>query len=69
MRDLQLLPGKCGVLTLAGCQVPTKASPSLLSAAGQGRENVTKGLWVKIRLGRDHSPVTVAGKTDMTGGN
>jgi len=33
----------CGGLTLAGGQVSTKATLSLLSSAGQGRENVMKG--------------------------
>lgn len=33
----------CGRLTLAGCQVPTEAALSLLSPAGQWRENATKG--------------------------
>ena len=59
----------CGGLTLAGCQVPTKAALSLHSSAGQGRENITKGSWVEIRTGRDHSLITVMGKTDSTWGN
>ena len=42
-------------LTLAGCQVPTKSALSLPSSAGQGRDNITKGLWVKIRTGRSLS--------------
>ena len=29
-------------------------------------ENITKGSWVKIRTGRDDSPITVMGKTDST---
>ena len=47
----------CGGLTLAGCQVPTKAILSLPAppSAGQGRQNITKGSWVKIRTRRDHS--------------
>lgn len=32
-----------GALTLAGCQVPTKAAPSLPSPAGQGTGNRMKG--------------------------
>ena len=56
----------CGGLTLARHQVPPKASPSSPSSAGQGRENLTKGLWVEIRTGRDHSTVTITGKTDLT---
>ena len=39
----------CGGLTLAGFQVPTKAALPLLSSAGQGTENITKGSWVKIK--------------------
>ena len=58
----------CGGLTLTGCQVPTKATLSLPSSAGQGRENITKGSWVEIRTGRDHSPITVTGRTDLTWG-
>jgi len=34
------------------------------SSAGQGRGNMLKGSRVKIKTGRDHSPVTVTGKTD-----
>lgn len=33
----------CGSLTLAGCQVPTKAALPLPSSAGQGKENTMKG--------------------------
>ena len=58
----------CGGLTLAGHQVPTKAALSLTSSAGQGRENITKGSWVEIRTGRDPSPITITGKTDLTWG-
>lgn len=47
----------CGV---AGCQVPTKALPSLSFSAGQKR---------KGRAGRGHSPVTVRGQRDFTWGN
>ena len=53
---------RCGGLTLAGGQVPPKAALSPPSSAGQGRGNGTKGSWVEIRAGRDHSPITV--KTD-----
>ena len=58
-----------GGLTLAGGQVPTKATLSPLSSTGQGRENRMKSSWVEIRTGRDHSPVIVTGKTDSTWGN
>jgi len=46
-----------------------QAALSLPSSAGQGRENITKGLWVKIRAGSDHSPVTVMGKPNLNWGN
>lgn len=36
---------------------------TLLSPDGKGRENKTKDLWVEISAGRDHSLVTVTGKT------
>lgn len=41
----------CLGLTLSGCQVHTKAALSLPSLSGQGKENITKGLWVEIRIG------------------
>jgi len=47
---------------LAGLQVPTEAALSLPSSAGQGREKMMKGSWVKIRTGRDHSPITIGAK-------
>lgn len=52
-----------GGLMLAGHQAPIKATPSFISSSGQGRESITKGLWGDIRVGRDHSPVTIKGKT------
>lgn len=36
-------PVTYNVLALAGCQATPKASLSLLSTAGQGRENLMKG--------------------------
>ena len=39
----------CGGLTLAGCQVPTKATLSLPLLSWTGGDNKTKGSWVKIR--------------------
>lgn len=36
---------------------------------GQGRGNTTKDLWVKIRRGREHSPVTATDKADPTWGH
>jgi len=69
-----LAVGGCGGLTLAGHQVLTKPALSTLylskpSSTGQRRENTTKGSWVKIRRGRDHSPITIMGKTHLTWGN
>lgn len=32
-----------GVLTLAGCQTPMKATLSVSSATGEGKENTVKG--------------------------
>lgn len=29
-----------------------------------GRENRAKGFWIEIKIGRDHSPVPIMGKTD-----
>ena len=54
--------------SLAG-QAPTKATLSLPSSAWQGRKNKKKSSWLKIRTGRDHSPITVTGKTDLTWGD
>lgn len=45
-----------------------KATPSLPFSAGQRRERIMKGPWVKIRQG-DHSSVPVMGTTDSTQGN
>lgn len=56
----------CGGLALDGLQVPIKSDPALPSSAGQGRENVMEGLCIEMRAGRDHSSVTVIGKTDLT---
>lgn len=57
----------CSGLNLAGCQASTKASLSLSSTAGQGRENM-KGSWAEIKTERDHSPSTVMLKTDSASG-
>jgi len=59
----------CGGLTLAGHQVPTKAAPSLPSSAGQGKENIMKGLCVKVKTEKDCWPITIMGKTDSTWGD
>lgn len=68
-KSLQVCLTECVGLTLAGSQVPTKAALSIPSSAEQVRETRTKGLWVGIRTGRDHSLVIVVGKTDSTGGD
>lgn len=47
----------------------TKATLSLPSSAGQGRENITSAWWVEMRTGENHSAVTATGKTDLTWGN
>lgn len=44
----------------------TKAVLSLPSSEGWGRENKMKGSWLGIRVGRDHSAITVTGRTDST---
>lgn len=49
--------------------VPTKVALSLPSSFGHQIENVMKGSWIEIRTCRDHSPVTVTGKTDFIWGN
>jgi len=54
----------CGGLTMAGRQVPTKA----VLSDWRGEENIMKLSWDKIRTGRDHSPITVTSKTDLTWG-
>jgi len=59
----------CSALTVAGHQVLTKPLYHSPCSAEQGRENIMKGWWVKIRTGRDHSPNTVTGKTDLTQGS
>lgn len=47
----------------------TKAAELLPFSAAQGRENITKDLWAEIGTGKDHSDVTVTGKTDLIWGN
>ena len=59
----------CSGLTLAGCQVPIKLLYHSPSSAGQREKNMTKSSWVKIRTRRDHSPITITGKTDLIWGN
>jgi len=57
-------PNTLSWISLDECQVPTKVVLSLLPSTGQGRKNMMKGLWIGIRTGRDHSQVTIMGKTD-----
>lgn len=61
-----ILEGRCSGLALAGHQAPTKVIPSLSTVTEQWRENATKHLWIEIRFGRDHSPNTIVGKTDLS---
>lgn len=56
----------CGGLTFDGCQMPTEAAPSLLSSVERGRGNITKCSWIEIRAGKDHLPISIMGKTDLT---
>lgn len=63
----------CAELTPAGPQKPTKAALMLPFSAGWGTENtvkahIKKGSWIKITIGRDHSPITVTGKPGLTWG-
>lgn len=43
---------------------PCLDSYTNLSLAGWERQNIKKGLWIMIRPGQDHTPITVIGKTD-----
>lgn len=52
----------CGGLTLAGSQLPTTASLSLPYSTGQGRQNIKKGSWVGISMGKVHSLITITSK-------
>lgn len=56
----------CGGLTLAGSQLPTKASLSLPYSTGKGRQNIKKGSWPGISMGKVHSLITITSKTDLT---
>ena len=51
----------------------TRCPPKLLyhspSSPAEGRENTTKGSWAEGGTGRDHSPVTIMGKTESSWGN
>lgn len=56
-----------GGLTLAEHQMSTKPVLLLPSLAGQRKKKTTKNLWVKVRTGKDYSPVTIMDKTDSSG--
>lgn len=56
-------------LTWARSQAPTKATLSLLSAAGQWRKNLMKGSCVEVRTCGDHSLNTITDKTGSTSRN
>lgn len=49
---------------MAGFQKPAKVILTFPFSAGQGRENIMKGLWTKRRARRDYSLITITGKTD-----
>jgi len=49
--------------------MPTKPALSLPLLYWVGEKNTTKGSRVEIRRGKDHSAITVTGKTDSTWGN
>jgi len=53
-----LYKGIGGGLTLAGRQEPIKASLLLLLLRWTEERNITKGSWVEIRTGIDHSPIS-----------
>jgi len=44
--------------------VPTKPALSLFLLNWTGGKNMRNDSWIEIRARRDHSPVTVTGKTD-----
>jgi len=51
--------------SLAECQVLTRAALLFRLLNWTRERNMMKSLWVKIRTGRDHSPITIMGKTDL----
>jgi len=55
-----------GGLTLVGCPVPTKAALSLPLLSWTGERKYNESL---VGRGRDHSLITVTGKTDSAWGN
>lgn len=68
--NLEVAYGEYGGLTMAGHQpnMATKATVSLSSSPGQGRESIVEDLWFKIRMGRDHSAITIMGKNRLNFG-
>lgn len=55
-------------LNMAWFQVPTNVILMFPFSFGQGKENIMKGLWTKIKAGRDYSLITITGKTNSTWG-
>lgn len=43
-------------------------SITALLGCSEERKTLTEGWWVEIWAGRDHLPITVMGKTDLTWG-
>jgi len=64
----EIIVALCGGLTLAGCQVPPKPLYPSPFSAGQGRGNIMKSSWVKIRTWRNLSAITITGKTGSAWG-
>jgi len=58
----------CFGFTWINARCPPKPLYRCPSSAGQGRGGMMKGSWVETRTGRDHSLVTLMGKTDSTWG-
>jgi len=56
-------PAHCGGLAWLDTRCPAEPLYIPPSSAGQGRGNVMRVLWIEIRTGRDHSPITVISKT------
>jgi len=54
----------CFSLAWINSRCPPKPLYHSTSSAGQERGNMMKGSRVKIKTGRDHSPITVTDKTD-----
>jgi len=59
----------CCCLTWLEARCPQKPLYHSCFSAGQGRENMMKGSWIKIRTQRDHSAITIMGKADSMSGN